>query len=123
MFAKYLRFIEELINVIKTGEGTLAFTDYLSVLGNTFLLIGVIVVIFGIFYGSFSAPRLVYKKTVGKIYSEFQSLVKNNEIEKIKPFEKRLRNAKIIYFTLFTVVYIPFIIPTILYILYIVFHI
>lgn len=131
MFSRYLQFINGIIDTLKSGKGELTFFDYLSVLGQTFLLIGVLAIIVAIIFASIGAPKFVWTKTVGKINVKLNELLKSlngtsediSAYEDMDTLEKKLKKSKIVYFILLFAVYIPFIVPTILYVLYLIFHI
>lgn len=128
MFSRYLQFINGIIDTLRSGKGELTFFDYLSVLGQTFLLIGVLAIIVAIIAASIGAPKLVWTKTVGKINVKLNDVLLNDVLNseaysKIRELENKLKKSKIVYFALLFAVYIPFIVPTILYVLYLIFHI
>lgn len=128
MFNKYFGFIKDLFDSVFRGGETVSFTDYLYVIGFTLALIvcfaAVVVALFFVCKG----PTFVYKKIVKKVKAEIAEVdnavaTKNYDKypkDEISEIYNKL-NAKFtkrkIYFALGVIfLYIPFVIPTFLFI-------
>lgn len=123
MFKHYLQFISNIIDTVKTGKGDVTFWDYLGVLGNTFLIVLVIAIIIVLAIGCFAGPKFIWGKLVGTVEKTLSDSLLAKEIDKISAFETTLRRRKILFYVLLFGMYLPFVIPTFLYVLYLVFHI
>lgn len=123
MFTKYLHLISNLIDTIKTGKGNITFLDYLGVLGNTFLLILILCVIVVIAIGCIAGPKFTYGKMIGTLCDKMNGLLQDKKLDEVADLEAKIKKRKIVYYILLFAVYLPFVIPTFLYVLYLVFHI
>ena len=123
MFKHYLQFISNIIDTVKTGKGDITFWDYLGVLGNTFLLVLIIVLIIALAAGCFAGPKYTWGKLVGTVEKTLSDTLLEGKFEKIHALEATLKKRKILFFILLFGAYMPFVVPTFLYVLYLVFHI
>lgn len=114
MFNKYKELIEKLFNsVFKSTEQT-TFLDYLNVLKYTALILLNIILVVSLFVGMITIPVLLYKKFVSSI-KKIDS--KELSLDDFNKLEKKIFIRNILYWTALIFLYLPFLIPTILYII------
>lgn len=132
MFNKYFDLVKALFeSVFKTGGERVHIVDYLYVLGFTFALIGAGVAILAILFGLWKIPAVVYKKFTGKVEESMEAAMNaltsaesENDEDKVAAFkaeydllEEKLTRKNIIFASGIVLIYLPFVIPTILFIL------
>lgn len=119
MFQNYLQLLGDLFEKVfhHTG-GEVTFLDYLSAVGMGILLLLIVVVIIAGTIGLFFFPYKGYSFFVKNINQKLSDAVENGNYEEITSLEKSKRKKSIFYWTCLFVVYVPFAIPTVLYIIY-----
>lgn len=119
MFQSYLQLLRDLFEkVFDHAGGVVTFLDYLQAVGMGILLLLIVVVIIAGIIGLFFFPYKGYGFFVKNINQKLSDAVENGSYEKITLLEKSKRKRSIFYWTCLVVVYVPFAIPTVLYIIY-----
>lgn len=120
MFQSYLQLLRDLFSkVFHHAGGEVTFLDYLQAVGMGILLLLIAVVIIAGIVGLFFFPYKGYGFFVKNINQKLSDAVKNGSYyDEITSLEKSKRKRSIFYLTCLVVVYIPFVIPTVLYIIY-----
>lgn len=125
MFTKYFEVIKTLFEAVFRNSGeNIRFTDYLYVLGFTFALIGGVIAAIAVLALIVILPILVYKKLTKKTHeriTEYHEKIESGKSEGaligINKEEKILKIKKICFFVSVIFVYMPFVIPTLLFII------
>lgn len=124
MFQKYLSFIQDLFNRIwHGGTEEVTFSAYLQAVGIGILLLASIVAIIAVAVGVlYWLPKHAYR-----FITVTANKAVNAELNKDKPdytlveqLEKKAFRKKFGFITGFIIVYVPVIIPTMLYIIYLI---
>lgn len=119
MFQSYLQLLRGLFEkVFHHAGGDVTFLDYLQAVGMGILLLLIVVVIIAGIIGLFFFPYKGYGFFVKNINQKLSEAVENGSYDEITSLEKSKRKRSIFYLTCLVVVYIPFAIPTVLYIIY-----
>lgn len=119
MFQSYLQLLRDLFEkVFHHAGGEVTFLDYLSAVGMGILLLLIVVVIIAGIVGLFFFPYKGYGFFIKNVSKKLSDAVENGNYEEITLLEKSKRKRSIFYWTCLVVVYVPFAIPTILYIIY-----
>ena len=131
MFDKYFDLVKALFeSVFKTGGERVHIVDYLYVLGFTFALIAALVAVLAILFGFWKAPVAVYKKFVGETEENIDAIMKaivsaeaEKDAGKLAAFkseydalEEKLTRKRVVFAAGVVLLYLPFVIPTILFI-------
>lgn len=125
MFTKYFEVVKTLFEAVFRNSGeNIRFTDYLYVLGFTFAIIGGVIAAFVMLALIVVLPVLVYKKLTKKTHEKITEYHKSIESGKgkdafvgISKEEKTLKIKKICFSVGVIFVYVPFVIPTLLFII------
>lgn len=119
MFQSYLQLLRDLFEkVFDHAGGVVTFLDYLQAVGMGILLLLIIVVIIAGIIGLFFFPYKGYGFFVKNINQKLSDAVENGSHEEITLLENSKRKRSIFYWTCLVVIYVPFAIPTVLYIIY-----
>ena len=118
MFSWYKDLLEKIFGVIfeKSGE-TVGFLDYLSVLGLSLLFALMVFIIIAVLVGAGTGPFFAHRKLFAAVKREMKAFDANSSLEALNALKRKLWTRRVIYWAAFGFVYIPVIIPTILYIL------
>ena len=130
MFNKYFELIKSLFETVFTSGGeSVQFIDYLYVLGFTFALIAAAIISVIALYYMVKLPFIVYQKFVKKIKKEIEEVetaVADQDYSKYpkdtiantyETLYKSLKKRRIGYIFGVVFVYVPFVIPTILFVI------
>lgn len=129
MFVKYFDLIKNLFdNVFRNNGNEVNFIDYLYILGYTFALIGVLIVLICVFTGIIALPIFVHKKVIKKDRVKMKELQlqiikeeKPTEVFKISKMisniDRNIVKRNICFVVGIIFLYVPFIIPTALFII------
>lgn len=131
MFNKYFDLIKTLFeNVFRSGGEGVRFVDYLYVLGFTLALILCAGALCAIVYGLYKLPAVVYKKLTKRVFAELHAVEKQitsgeshqviceyKVYEKYESLLKTLKIKRICFAIGIIFIYIPFAIPTVLFII------
>lgn len=119
MFQSYLQLLRDLFEkVFHHAGGEVTFLDYLQAVGMGILLLLIVAVIIAGIIGLFFFPYKGYGFFVKNINQKLSDAVENGSHEEITLLEKLKRKRSIFYWTCLVVIYVPFAIPTVLYIIY-----
>lgn len=119
MFQSYFHLIKELFEkVFHSNGGEVTFLDYLSAVGMGILLLLIVIAIIAGIAGLFFFPYKGYGFFVKNIDSKLSAALENAKYDEIMSLEKTRKKRQILYWFLLIVLYIPFAIPTVLYIVY-----
>lgn len=131
MFNKYFDLVKALFeSVFKASGERVHIMDYLYVLGFTFALIAALVAVLAILFGLWKAPVAVYKKFTGKITEDMDAAMnaltsadEKDDTDMVAAFraeydalEEKLTRKNIIFAAGVVFFYLPFVIPTVLFI-------
>ena len=128
MFNKYFDLIKGLFDSVFKGGEAVEIKDYFLLLGFTLALIGVFAVSIAILFFIVKGPMLLYKKLTYKIRTEIKELDLAIENQCFDKYPKETIEAKynelhsnavkrnIIFTVLIVFLYIPIVIPTLLFI-------
>ena len=118
MFTWYKDLVDRVFSSLfeKSGE-TVSFLDYLSVVGASLLFMLVIAIIIAVLFGSAAGPVFTYRKLMSGVKKKMQAFNDDSDLTQFNFIKKKVRNRKVLYWSLFGFVYIPVIIPTNLYVL------
>ena len=127
MLKNYLELLKKLIDSFtKTGD-VASFSDYIEAIKCTFIILFSTLGVLVLSIALMGLPYLLYKKVTHRFVEQLNNIntemiEKQNRGEDIhaefkinEEIAKKLRRAKILYWVGFTAVYIPFMIPTILF--------
>lgn len=123
MFSRYSELIKNLFrHIVKPESVEVSFMDYLTVLGQTALILLVLAGMIAVFSIIILIPIWLYKiyiSGVKKKMNDLLALVQTNQtnIYDLEKCKKNIRNRNILYVIIIAVIYIPFMIPTVLFIL------
>lgn len=125
MFTKYFEVVKTLFEAVFRNSGeNIRFTDYLYVLGFTFALIGGVIVAIVMLALIVVLPVLVYKKLTKKTHekiTEYHEKIESGKCEGaligISKEENTLKIKRICFSVGVIFVYVPFVIPTLLFII------
>lgn len=136
MLKKYLEFLKGIFESITHKGGDITFLDYLSGIGMSIAIIALIVLFITLIVGGWKFPRFVYEKFIADLIkkkgdnvdqvviatrsgnTELVKELKNNQID----LDGQIARRKWIFALGVIVLYVPIIVPTILYLIYLVFH-
>ena len=119
MFQSYLQLLRDLFEkVFDHAGGVVTFLDYLQAVGMGILLLLIVAVIIAGIIGLFFFPYKGYGFFVKNINQKLSDAVENGSHEEITLLEKLKRKRSIFYWTCLVIIYVPFAIPTVLYIIY-----
>lgn len=120
MIKKYFEFLQSIFQRIATGGGDFTFGDYLKTIGGTIGVLALVVLCIFVLYLTVKGPHFCYKRLV-------HPWKKKIEVTETQEAYVAARNHwrfyQIIYAVLLVVIYIPIVVPTLLYIVYFLFHI
>lgn len=127
MLQNYKNLIQELFdNVFHNGNTNISFGQYISIIGMSLLLMLALVLFVGMVVGMFYLPYLGYKKFLLKetnlenekvLSLDNKTKKEKKEIKKqISEIEKRKIKKTFVYVLILVTVYLPIVIPTVLYI-------
>lgn len=129
MFNKYFDLVKSLFDaVFVKGGSAVHFTDYLKVLGFTLAIIVCVVLILAVLFFVGKGPVAVYKKLTKKINGEIKATEKVIETKEYGEYTaetifnrydellKNLKKRKLAFSAGVVFLYIPFVIPTLLFI-------
>jgi len=124
MFNRYSELIQKLFNHIVAPESIeISFMDYLTVLWQTLLIILVTVLVVGVFSGVILGPWKAYKKLtfeLKKNIAEMSGISAHDDTfdgKKLAEYKNKLRKRNIAYGVFIVLLYIPFMIPTVLFVM------
>ena len=129
MFIKYFELIKSLFeSTFKSSGNEVRFLDYLYVLGYTFALIGILIVLICVFAGIIALPIFVHKKVTKKDRVKMKELQlqiikeeKPTEVFKISEMISSIDRKIVKKNTCFVIgiifLYVPFVVPTILFLI------
>lgn len=120
MIKKYFEFLQGIFNRITTGGGDFTFGDYLKTIGGTIGILVLVVLCIFVLYFIVKGPYFCYKRFVHPWKKEIEA---TETQEAYVVAHNRWRLYQIIYAVLLVVIYIPIVVPTLLYIVYLLFHI
>ena len=119
MFQSYFHLIKELFEkVFHSNGGEVTFLDYLSAVGMGILLLLIVIAIIAGIVGLFFFPYKGYGFFVKNIDSKLSAALENAKYDEIISLEKTRKKRQILYWFLLIVLYVPFAIPTVLYVVY-----
>lgn len=124
MLKKYLELLKRLIeSFTKTGD-IASFADYIEAIKCTFIILFSTIGLLIFFIALIRIPFMLYKKLTYHLVEQLNKINKeiidkqNGEEDIYKKFNEvteKLRRIKIIYWAGFTALYVPFMIPTFLF--------
>lgn len=123
MILKYLQVLKNVYEGIGKEGREFSFYDYLSsiLMGIGMLLMVAFFVV--LIIGSVAVPVITYKKIVGKIAWERECMAGTYDTkDKIQVLTKKLHRRVVAFITIM-IFYFPVVISTILYVVYLMFHI
>ena len=118
MFVWYKDLLEKIFGAIfeKSGE-TVGFMDYLSVLGLSLLFALMALVLIAVLVGAAAGPFCAHRKLFASVKRSMKSFDQHSTLDALNALKRKLWTRRVIYWGVFAFVYVPVIIPTILYIL------
>ena len=130
MFDKYFEFIKNLFEgVFTSGRDSVSFVDYIYVILFTLGLIASVIAIGIVLFYSAKLPVILYKKFVKKLQTEITETeekiekmaecttpTEENLAEKLDNLCSKLFNRMVLYVLGVVVIYIPLLVPTLLFI-------
>lgn len=128
MFSKYFELVKTLFNNVFSSSGeSVSILDYFYVIGMTLAIIAVVILGCLILFGSVKLPILTYKKLIKKLKTKRDELLKRiksddaenytNLCKEYEKVEQTIHKRFIIYILGIILIYIPLLIPTLLFIL------
>lgn len=131
MFDKYFEFIKNLFEgVFTSGRDSVSFVDYIYVILFTLGLIASVIAIGIVLFYSAKLPVILYKKFVKKLQTEITETeekiekmaecttpTEENLAEKLDNLCSKLFNRMVLYILGVVVIYIPLLVPTLLFVL------
>lgn len=128
MFSKYFELVKTLFNNVFSSSGeSVSILDYFYVIGMTLAIIAVVILGCLILFGSVKLPILTYKKLIKKLKTKRDELLKQiksddaenytNLCKEYEKVEQTIHKRFIIYILGIILIYIPLLIPTLLFIL------
>jgi hypothetical protein len=145
MLKKYLDFLYRVFQGIGGDGNSITFSDYLTSIVMGFAFIGLIALILLGLYGAFRLPMFGWKKVSAKSKNECNTALKEFKdyigskdyleshglddahkdelFQKWKHIDHRIAVYKFWYIVGTIVIYVPFVVPTLLYLVYSLFHI
>ena len=122
MFSWYKDLIEKLFSAVfeRSGE-VVSFLDFLSVIGFSLLLVLAFLLILAIMGGAFGGPFFAYRKCFLGLKSAISSFDENSSLEEFQTIKRKLRIRQILYWFVFAFFYLPIAIPSVLYVLSLIF--
>ena len=129
MFNIYIQFIQSIFDSIFNGGPAVGFADYISVVGMTIGIVFFVILATLVISGGFwKLPRFTYKKLVTsreKAMFKYRSyhMEDTDYDSKLAEYTKKLKSVKIIYWGVFICLYLPVFIPTVLFLINLLFHI
>lgn len=129
MFNKYFEFIKNLFErVFTSGGDSVSFADYIYVILFTLGLVSLVVAIGIILFYSVKLPVILYKKIVKKIQvkiteteDKVEKMAKSNNqpeeciVKELDILYSKLLKRKILYIAGVVLIYVPLLIPTLLF--------
>ena len=130
MFDKYFEFIKNLFErVFTSGGNSVSFVDYIYVILFTLGLIASVIAIGIVLFYSAKLPVILYKKFVKKLQTEITETeekiekmaecttpTEENLAEKLDNLCSKLFNRMVLYVLGVVVIYIPLLVPTLLFV-------
>ena len=130
MFDKYFEFIKNLFEgVFTSGRDSVSFVDYIYVILFTLGLIASVIAIGIVLFYSAKLPVILYKKFVKKLQTEITETeekiekmaecttpTEENLAEKLDNLCSKLFNRMVLYVLGVVVIYIPLLVPTLLFV-------
>lgn len=137
MLKKYLDFLNKIFESITHKGGNITFADYISGIGMSIAIIAIIMIFIIILIGGWKFPSYVYHKSISGIMKKKEEFadqiteatkkhkldVVNALQEKSDALDTKLAQRRLIFIVGVIALYVPVIIPTILYLLYLIFHV
>lgn len=128
MFSKYFELVKTLFdNVFLSSGESVSILDYFYVIGMTLAIIAIVILGCLILFGSVKLPILTYKKLIKKLKTKRDELLKQmksddaenytNLCKEYEKVEQTIHKRFIIYILGIILIYIPLLIPTLLFIL------
>lgn len=131
MFDKYFEFIKNLFErVFTSGGNSVSFVDYIYVILFTLGLIASVIAIGIVLFYSAKLPVILYKKFAKKLQTEITETeekiekmaecttpTEENLAEKLDNLCSKLFNRMVLYILGVVVIYIPLLVPTLLFVL------
>lgn len=139
MLKKYLEFLKAVFESITHKGGEITFHDYLSGIGMSIAIVAIIVLFIILLAGGWKFPFYLHKKFIADLKKKKEELVEaliaaenNPSREKglleslendVTAIDKKISQRTKLFIVGVITLYLPIVIPTILYLTYLVFHI
>lgn len=124
MLRNYGQLIARLFGNLRDGSAEIPFVEFLQIIGNGILLMLVILLMLAIIAGVFWFPIKGYGCFTTETKNALNKLLVSDDADDkvIKNMQHSLAFKKTVYFILLFVIYLPVCIPSILYLLSLLFH-
>jgi hypothetical protein len=128
MFNKYFDLVNGLFDAVFKGGEAVRVTDYLTLIGWTLALIGIFIASVAVLFFIVKGPMIIYGKLVSKIKNtikEIDNAIANQCFDKYpketietkyKELNSKLIKRNLLFAGLIIFLYIPIVIPTLLFI-------
>ena len=128
MFKRYFELVKNLFESISSGSTEVTFGEYLMTIGYTLGIAAIIVIILILVTSSVYGPIAVHKKLFASLVKKRNELCAEgncavDQIKEVKEVLKKIRIRTILYVLGLVILYIPIMVPTVLYLLYVFVHI
>lgn len=118
MFNWYKDLIERLFSAIfeKTGEA-ISFLDYLSVMGLSLLFVLMLLLVVAVLAGAVVGPFFSYRKLLKSVKQKIEAFNEDSDHQTYCLLKRQIHTRRMLFWSIFTFLYLPIAIPTVLYIL------
>lgn len=118
MFSWYKDLIERMVSAIfeKTGEAV-SFLDYLSVIGLSLLFVLMFLLVVAVLGGAVAGPFFSYRKLLAGVKRNIEEFNESSDHNTFCLLKRKLWARRAWFWAVFTFLYLPIAIPTVLYIL------
>lgn len=118
MFNWYKDLIEKLFSAIfeKTGEAV-SFLDYLSVVGLSLLFVLMFLLVIAVLGSAVLSPIFLYRKLLASVKRKIEEFNEFSDHNTFCTLKRKLWTRRALFWSLFTFLYLPIAIPTVLYVL------
>lgn len=123
MFTWYKDLIEKLFSAVfeKSGE-VVSFLDYLSVIGFSLLLVLAFLLVLALLGSAVAGPFFGYRKMLAGVQKSVAEFDETSDLATFQTLRRRLWTRRILFWGLFVFLYLPIAIPTVLYVLSLIFN-
>ena len=125
MIKKYLEALQALFSAMMSSTGDFSFFDYLETIRLTMCLVGIMLLLFCMVTVTFFMPFKLYRSCVKTLYTARNNLYSfpGSSLDELKKLTNKIHIRTFLYITGVALLYLPVAVPTILYLMYLMFHV